>query len=345
MIEFQGIRILHVEYVYLALFVPVVVYLGRKAFQKLNTLRRELRGNAEFSRQGPSLSSLSPARVEVVKYWGYALVILGLVGALVQPQVLYQEIEEERIGIEGVIALDVSYSMLAEDIVPSRLQEAKEVIREFIVQKRREDRLGLVAFAEASLILSYLTEDPENLLFFLEFLEPRYGTNIGRALKSALRVFERQDELASVQAAEARQRFVVLISDGEEGGTELPAAVQQAAQQNMRIYTIGIGSRKPVPIPVGTKESGIRRYLIDPNGNQVFTTFEEVTLREIARATSARFYRSFSGYELKQSMDEIIGRERKIKGFQVRQQYRDIYPLFLLGSLSLFLFLLALEKK
>ena len=97
---------------------------------------------------------------------------------------------EERAGVDAVIVLDLSFSMLAEDIVPTRLQKAKDVIRDFIIRKRPEDRIALVSFSETSLILSYLTRDPENLLFYLDYMEPNYGTNIGRALKSGLRVFD-----------------------------------------------------------------------------------------------------------------------------------------------------------
>jgi len=286
--------------------------------------------------------------METFKYVGFTIIMLALVLALAQPQILREKVTEERVGLDTVLLLDLSYSMLAEDIVPSRLAKAKEVIRNFIIRKREEDRIGLVTFAETSLILSYLTQDPENLLFYFDYLEPQYGTNIGRAIESGLRVFEREDEVRPQESVTSdgalHNRVMVLLSDGEDHGSQLQEAVEASARNQIKIYSIGIGSRRSVPIPLGIQESGIRRYLQSEDGTQVYTLFRENTLREISRRTAARFYRSFVGYEMAQAFDDIVLKEREIKGFKVTTQHQDIYYFFLVGSLGLFFILLTLDR-
>jgi Ca-activated chloride channel homolog len=347
--EISGIRLQNADYLYLLAVIPLTVLLWRTALRRKRQLRRELFGGNLQQLKARRSFHLSLMGMETFKYLGFTLILLALVFALAQPQIQRERVEEERAGIDAVILLDLSFSMLAEDIVPSRLKKAKEVIRDFIIRKRQEDRIALVSFAETSLILSYLTRDPENLLFYLDYLEPHYGTNIGRAIKSGLRVFEREDEMRSQenQTTEdlSTNRIIVLLSDGEDHGEELEEAVEASATADIKIYCIGIGSRRSVPIPTGLKESGMRSYLQNEDGSQVFTQFSESTLRDIAKRTSARFYRSFIGYEMARAFESIILKEREIKNFRIVTHYQDIYYLFLVGSLGLFLFLLTLDRQ
>jgi Ca-activated chloride channel family protein len=276
------------------------------------------------------------------------LILIVLIVTVTRPRISTERVEEELVGIDMVILLDLSYSMHAEDIVPSRLEKAKEVIRNFVVRKNPEDRIALVAFAETSLILSYLTRDPENLLFYLDFVEPQYGTNIGRAIMAGITVYEREDEQQAkegVQPDQAnRRRFMVLLSDGEDHGLELNDSLKAAAAARLEVHCIGIGSRRSVPIPVGIQKTGTREYLRTSDGRQVYTQFREQTLRDVARRTGGRFYRSFVGYEMDQAFQEILRREKQIAGFEITTQYEDLYPFLLLGCLGMFLVLLAMDR-
>ncbi|MDA2933480.1 VWA domain-containing protein [Acidobacteria bacterium AH-259-D05] len=348
MLELSGVRIQNSGYLYLLFLVPLTIFFWRAALQRKRRLRAELFEQNLAQVKVHRTSHLSRMEMETLKYVSFTIMMLALVLALAQPQILREEVIEKRVGLDTVILLDLSYSMLAEDIVPSRLEKAKEVIRNFIIHKREEDRIGLVTFAETSLILSYLTQDPENLLFYFDYLEPRYGTNIGRAIKSGLRVFEREDEVRTqenvVRDGALHNRLMVLLSDGEDHGRELEEAVEASASDEIKIYCIGVGSRRSVPIPVGIQESGIRRYLQGEDGTQVYTLFRESTLREISRRTTARFYRSFIGYEMAQAFDDMVLKEREIKDFEVTTQYQDIYYFFLVSSLGLFFILLTLDR-
>ncbi len=349
MLEIVGIRLQNIDYLYLLAAVPLTVFLWRTALRRKGRLRRELfEGKVQELRARRSYY-LSLLGTETFKYLGLTLIMVALVLALSQPQIETERVIEERAGVDAVILLDLSFSMLAEDIVPSRLQKAKDVIRDFIIRKRPEDRISLVSFSETSLILSYLTRDPENLLFYLDYMEPNYGTNIGRALKSGLRVFEREDEMRPrvnhSDGDAVTNRIMVLISDGEDHGRELKEAVKASAAADIRIYCIGIGSRRPVPIPIGVQENGMRLYLQNETGGRVHTQFSQSTLKAIADDTSARFYRAFVGFEMEQAFQDIILKERELVDFKIVRYFQDVYYFILMGSLGLFLFLLTLDRQ
>ncbi len=349
MLEIVGIRLQNIDYLYLLAAVPLTVFLWRTALRRKGRLRRELfEGKVQELRARRSYY-LSLMGTETFKYLGLTLIMVALVLALSQPQIETERVIEERAGVDAVILLDLSFSMLAEDIVPSRLQKAKDVIRDFIIRKRPEDRISLVSFSETSLILSYLTRDPENLLFYLDYMEPNYGTNIGRALKSGLRVFEREDEMRprvnQSDGDAVTNRIMVLISDGEDHGRELKEAVKASAAADIRIYCIGIGSRRPVPIPIGVQENGMRLYLQNETGGRVHTQFSQSTLKAIADDTSARFYRAFVGFEMEQAFQDIILKERELVDIKIVRYFQDVYYFLLLGSLGLFLFLLTLDRQ
>ena len=141
-------------------------------------------------------------------------------------------------------------------------------------------------------------------------MEPNYGTNIGRALKSGLRVFEREDEMRpqgnETNGDSVTNRIMVLISDGEDHGRELEEAVKTSSAANIRVYCIGIGSRRAVPIPIGVQENGMRLYLQNENESRIHTQFSQGTLKSIADDTSARFYRAFVGFEMERAFQDII---------------------------------------
>lgn len=349
MLEIVGIRLQNIEYLYLLAAVPVAVFLWRIALRRKGNFRGEIFGENIQKLRVRRSYYLSLMGTETFKYLGLTLIMVALILALSQPQIETEQVVEERAGVDAVIVLDLSFSMLAEDIVPTRLQKAKDVIRDFIIRKRSEDRIALVSFSETSLILSYLTRDPENLLFYLDYMEPNYGTNIGRALKSGLRVFEREDEIRpqgnETNGDSVTNRIMVLISDGEDHGRELEEAVKTSSAANIRVYCIGIGSRRAVPIPIGVQENGMRLYLQNENESRIHTQFSQGTLKSIADDTSARFYRAFVGFEMERAFQDIILKERELVDFKIIRYFQDIYYFILMGSLGLFLFLLTLDRQ
>lgn len=327
-------RFLKPEYFQLFLLLPIISFLwiasiiykcrAREKFGALQKLKR--------------VSRTSQIWQDVSKYILMNLVLISSIMALAYPQIIKNRQIVKLRGMDIVLLLDNSPSMRAQDVKPSRLDKAKEVIGNFITQKTNIDRVGLVSFTETSLILSYLTSDPDNILFYLDYLEPGhtiiYGTNIGRGIKTALSLLEKDKEIQ--QKATQNLKIFILVSDGEDHGEELKEAVYTAKKFGIRIYTIGIGSKAGAYIPLGLN-NGEFQYLEDDNRKKIITRFEERTLRWIAKETGAKFYRSFTGGEIRKSLNDILLTNQEIKGIESITEYKDIYSWFLISALITFL--------
>src|SRR5207244_4707469 len=173
--------------------------------------------------------------------------VAALAFALVRPQMLLAERIPDYERQDLVIMLDRSASMRAHDIVPSRFTRATQEIRNFLKKKSGAiDRVGLVGFADASLVLSYLTSDAGSLFFYLDYIDgdphALFGTNIGAALTSALEVARKDNR--------PTRKVFLLVSDGEDYGNELNKALATFRADGLRVHCIGIGSDASVNIPL-----------------------------------------------------------------------------------------------
>ncbi|MGE5244660.1 MAG: vWA domain-containing protein [Betaproteobacteria bacterium] len=254
---------------------------------------------------------------------GLSIVAAGaLVFALLRPQVLLAQRTPEIERQDLIVMLDRSASMRAHDIQPSRFSRATLEIQNFLRNKPEAiDRVGLVGFADASLILSYLTKDVDNISFYLDWIDrdPQtlLGTDIGAALKSALEVAKKDDRQT--------RKIFLLVSDGEDYGDELSRQVAAYRSLGYHINCIGIGSDQEVPVPV-LDPTGRETPLRDERGRIVKTKFEESTLRQIAAATGGRYVRSTTGSELTRAIADIVQGERRVLGWRTSTEYRDLYP-------------------
>ena len=247
----------------------------------------------------------------------------ALVFALMRPQVILARRVADYERQDLIVMLDRSVSMRARDVTPSRFSRATLELRNFLRQKPEGiDRIGLVGFADSAVVLSYLTGDVESVLFYLDWLDedPRessvmFGTNLGAALKSARDVASKDDR-------PSRKRFLI-VSDGEDYGTELREALETFRAEGLRVDCIGIGSDAAVPIPLPSE--GEETFLRDDFGRRVTTTFEEATLRRVAATTGGRFIRSTSGTELARALADVATGQRKQIGWRTSTEYRDLY--------------------
>jgi Ca-activated chloride channel family protein len=252
----------------------------------------------------------------------------AIVFALMRPQVLRAEHVPEYERQDLIVMLDRSLSMRARDITPSRSSRATLELRNLLREKPEGiDRVGLVGFADTSVVLSYLTGDVESVLFYLDWLDGEavmlFGTNIGAALKSAAEVAKKDDR-------PTRKRFL-LVSDGEDYGTELQSALDAFRAAGYRVDCIGIGSDAAVPIPL-TESAGEDAYLRDDAGRRVTTTYAEATLVRVAAATGGRYLRSTTGTELARAIAEMVKGDRRIVGWRPSTEYRDLYPAVLAAA-------------
>jgi Ca-activated chloride channel family protein len=298
--------------------------------------KRNARGRLGSGAPLYAVSRLPSLWRDIARYLLVNLALAALVLALAHPRLIREKQVPQQERMDVVVLLDNSPSMRAEDIPPSRLERALEIIGRFARTMPPQDRVGLVSFSSASLILSYLTEDDSNVTYYLDYLKDdaslNPGTNIGRALRSGLEVFSKE---ADPRLGGGRQKRVfILISDGEDHGDELASAMREVVRQDIKIHTIGIGSLEGAPIPLAP-ENGAKRYVEDAQGNRILSRFNEVTLREIAEATGGSAHRSFTGQELDGFFREIVSQERKIEGFKKVVEYEEAHRLFLMAAFGL----------
>jgi len=247
-----------------------------------------------------------------------------LVTALARPQFGSRVETVRREGRDVLIALDLSASMVAEDMAPNRLEKAKFAIADLIDQLDG-DRVGLVAFAGEAFVQSPLTLDYGAARLFLNAMEPDMmsvqGTNLGQAIAVALDAFA---------ATERRHRVLVVITDGEDHEGEVDDAISRATDEGVVIYTVGIGSTDGVPIPDFDAIGQAQGFKRDGDGAVVTTRLDEATLMTLAERTGGTYYRaSPGGTELAVLAEELAGGEgREFESEQVTL-FDEQYQLFL----------------
>jgi Ca-activated chloride channel family protein len=310
-----------------ALVVPVIVALWTIHRRCRGAFRRRLAIADRFA----ALSRRSTAARDLAVLAAGVVVAASLAAALLRPQLPWTRRQAEYERRDLVIMLDRSASMNARDIEPSRFARATHEIRSLVRQKPEDiDRIALVGFADAAVVLSYLTEDVNSLLFYLDWIDtdptPLFGTNIGAALTSAIDVARKDDR--------PTKKLFLLVSDGEDFGAELRGALAAARTAGYAVNCIGVGSERSVPIPVRGIEgpagrAGNETLLHDDTGQPVTTRFEEGTLRHIAAATGGQYVRSVSGDELRRAIATLAGGERRFVGWRTSTERRDLYPALL----------------
>ena len=311
-------------YLWLLLLVPLipVVYAIAMALR-----RRRVRafGNEEL------VEALMPSRSAARGWWKTVLFTLAFaffVIGLSRPLIGAKLAERETKGAEIMICLDVSNSMLAQDYTPDRLSRAKLAISK-LVDKLKDDRIGLVVFAGTSGVQLPITTDYVSAKMFLNTIDTRsvpvQGTAIGEAMMTAARSFSAQSE---------RSRAIIVITDGENHEDDPVEAARQIAETGIRIYTIGVGSQRGQPIPEGGS------LMKDRNGEIVVSRLDEDTLREIAKAGNGTYVHAGKDeFGLEPIVEEINKFEDERFNSVVFEEYDEQYMYFL----GIALFLLVIE--
>jgi len=310
-------------YLWLFWILPaLVVFLVWAWRRRIQILRRFL---------SPVLEPALVGRVSRTRQvWKMILLVSGIVFvliALLRPQWGFHWEEIKRRGSDLVIVLDVSQSMLAEDIKPSRLDRAKQKIRD-LLDMMEGDRVGLVAFAGTAFIQCPLTLDYGAVKIFLDYTDtdliPIPGTAIEKAIRGAVEIFEPGRSGRSGQA-------MILITDGEDHIGDPLKAAEAAKQAGIRIYTIGIGQDTGAPIPVLEQGGGFKK---DRSGNLVMSKINEAVLQKVALTTGGSYVRSVAGdIDLekiyREGIREEIARDELRSTRRKRMEERFQWPLFL----------------
>lgn len=331
----QLFRFANPEFLYLLLVLPAMVL-----FFVLNIIRRNKSirklGDPELVQKLiPEVSRMRP----ILKFLFQLSAVTSVIIILSRPQFGSKIEEVKKHGVEVIIALDVSNSMLAEDIQPNRLVRAKQAISR-LVDNLENDKIGLIVFAGDAYTQIPVTTDYVSAKMFLSTINPdmvpKQGTSIGTAINLGLKSFS---------PGEDKSRALIIITDGENHEDDPVAAAGDAAKAGVVIHTIGIGSADGVPVPVTIE--GRKDYLKDPEGNTVITRLDEEILKKIAASTNGSYVRASNSNI---GLDEIFGEIRKMKKEELEStmytEYNDQFQIF--AALSLILLLtdfLIMERK
>ncbi|MCB5249966.1 MAG: VWA domain-containing protein [Candidatus Cloacimonadales bacterium] len=271
------------------------------------------------------------------------LLILALVFVIIaaaRPQWDKEERVAQQQGIDIVICIDVSKSMDAADIRPSRLERAKNHISLF-VSELKGDRVGLVAFAGKSMVICPLTDDYAAFNMFLSTLSTEtitaYGTNIGAALDRADKLFLK----------ESQSKVIVLISDGEDLEAEGIKIASKIAKNDVNIFTIGVGSIDGSPIEL-LNSYGEIEFAKDDNGNIIITKMDVHSLTDIAKVSNGKFYPiTPQNSEIYDILNQISAKEKDQISSKLYFKFKEQYHYFLIIAFILLIFeaIVSYENK
>jgi len=289
------------------------------------------------------IDSLSPNRSKfkpTLKVVLLSSVLAFLVVGLMNPKIGTQLETVKREGVDIVFAIDVSKSMLAEDIAPNRIEKSKRLVSA-IINQLASDRIGIIAYAAQAIPQLPITTDYSAAKMFLQALNTDMLSSQGTALDSAIDLsgtfFDDQDQT---------NRVIFLISDGEDHSQEASNAAARAAALGIKIFTFGVGTEKGAPIPL--KRNGIiESYKKDLEGEVVITKRNQQVLEEIAAATEGAYQ---DGNDTQQVLDFVSEQLKAMdkKEFEAKKfvSYKDRFQAFLIGALVLlFIDLFLYETK
>lgn len=307
----------------------VMIVFYAMVMRRRKTLMRRFADKDLLSGIGPNVSS----RRKIVKMCLIGLAaLLGLL-ALARPQWGFEWEEVKHTGLDMLIAVDVSKSMLAKDVKPNRLERSKFAIKD-LVKKLSGDRIGLIAFSGTAFLQCPLTIDYNGFYLALDDLTtgtiPRGGTSLTAAIREAMAVFK---------GPEKQYKVLVIITDGEDLEGDALKTAKEAADLGIRIYCVGVGTPEGELIQTSS-ERGERVYVEDRQGNIVTTKLNEDLLKQIALSTGGSYVRAAqSDFGLLRLYEQSISRlEKRDVGSKMRKRYHERFQ-YLLSALVVLLFL------
>lgn len=317
MFQFADIELLWLLLLVPALTAAYILYTRKK--------RRQLAAFGDpalLAELMPNASHIRPA----VKFALNMTVLTLLIIALARPQYGAKEQTVKRQGIEVMFALDISNSMLAEDVAPNRLERAKQVLSK-LIDRMQDDKVGMVVFAGEAYIQLPITCDYVSAKMFLQNISPdlikTQGTALGSAIQTSVRAFGGESEAS---------RVIILITDGEDHEDNAKAIAEQAKAQGIEVIVAGIGKPEGSPIPV----PGTNNFRKDRQGNVVVSKLNEDMCREIAQAGGGIYVRcdntNTAMRAIQNEIDQLAKSEIETK---VYTDYNEQYQSFVLIALFL----------
>ena len=293
--------------------------------------------------QKEALSRLSPLKSTFKPFLKIIFVCLALaflVGALVNPRMGTRMEEIKREGVDVVFAIDVSKSMLAEDIAPNRLEKSKQIVNQ-ILNRLGGDRVGIIGYAGSAFPQLPITTDYNAARMFLSAMNTEMVSSQGTAISEAI-------QLSKSYFTEGNEtsRVLILISDGEDHQGNVETYTAEADEAAIKIISIGVGTSAGGPIPI--KRNGVlQEYMRDRNGERVITRMEEAILRQISSETGGIFLYGDITSQVVDEVNKFLNTLDK-EEFETTQfaEFKNQYQWFLgVALLLLFLDIFLLERK
>ena len=314
-------------YLYLLVLIPILAIIR---FVSYRNQRKRLRkfGDPELLKElMPDVSRFRPS----VKFWLLLGALALLIVMLARPQMGTKISHEKRVGIETIIAMDISNSMLAEDVVPSRLDRSKMMV-ENLVDHFTNDKIGLIVFAGDAFVQLPITSDYVSAKMFLSSIDPSMiatqGTDIAQAIEMATHSFTQEEGIG---------KAIIVITDGEnhEGGAV--EAAEAAKDLGMRVFVLGVGSVNGAPIPI----TGTGDYMKDRTGNTIMTALNEDMCKQVAQAGGGAYIHVENNSAAQQQLDNELDKlSKKETSTTVYSEYDEQFQA--VGILAILLLILEI---
>ena len=327
----------NIEFLYLLALIPVLI-IGIIMYSKWQ--KNSILKFGDINLLNQLMQSHSIFRKKI-KNTLFVLAITFLIVGLSNPQVGTKMEEVKREGVDLMIAIDLSYSMMAQDIKPNRLERAKQAISR-LIDKLEGDRIGLVVFAGEAYVQLPITTDYSAAKLFLSTVNtsiiPTQGTKIANAIDLCSKSFDKEN---------AQSKAIIIITDGETHDEEAIESAKKAKEEGIYIHTLGMGLTKGGPIPIYNKYGSTSEFRKDREGNVIITKLNESMLEEIALAGEGTYIRANNSKSgLSSLFEEINKMEKKEIGTMIFTNYKDRFQIFIGISLVLLILnLFFLERK
>jgi len=314
-------------YLYLLLLIPILALIRFMSYRNQKKRLRKFGEPSLLKALMPDVSRFRPS----VKFWILQGALALLVVMLARPQMGTKISHEKRVGIETIIAMDISNSMRAEDIVPNRLDRSKMMV-ENLVDHFTNDKIGLIVFAGDAFVQLPITSDYVSAKMFLSSIDPSMmasqGTDIARAIEMASHSFTQEEGIG---------KAIVVITDGEDHEGGAVEAAEAAKDNGMRVYVLGVGSTQGAPIPI----PGTGDYMQDNTGNTVMSALNEDMCKQVAQAGGGAYIHVENNSAAQEQLDNELDKlAKKETSTAVYSEFDEQFQAF--GVLALLLLILEI---
>ena len=314
-------------YLWLLVLIPILALVRFILYRNQKKRLRKFGDPKLLKHLMPDVSRFRP----LVKFWLLQAALFLLIVMLARPQLGTKISQEKRMGIETIIALDISNSMRAEDIVPSRLDRSKMMV-ENLVDHFTNDKIGLIVFAGDAFVQLPITSDYVSAKMFLSSIDPSMmatqGTDIATAIDMATNSFTQEEEIG---------KAIIVITDGEDHEGGALEAAEAAKKKGMRVYVLGVGSPQGAPIPI----PGTGDYMKDNTGNTVMSALNEEMCKQVASAGGGAYIHVENNSAAQKQLDNELDKlSKKETSTTVYSDYDEQFQAF--GILALLLLILEI---